>query len=84
MSSDEVVWLDEVSRTKIKQHLSKIPAFIARQYLIQEYTAARVGDVCQMSFDCLVEEDNKWYIMFFQQKQNGGNEYLLLVKSGEL
>jgi integrase len=68
VSSDEVAWLDEVTRTAIKQHLPKIPAFIARHYLIQEYTAARVGDVCQMSFECLVEEDGKWYIMFFQQK----------------
>ena len=68
VSSDDVAWLDETTRTKIKQHLPKIPAFIARQYLIQEYTAARVGDVCQMLFDCLVEEDSKWYIKFFQQK----------------
>jgi hypothetical protein len=68
ISSDEVVWLDEVTRTAIKQNLSKIPTFIARHYLIQEYTAARVGDVCQMPFDCLIEEDSKWYITFFQQK----------------
>lgn len=68
VSSDEVTWLDEVTRTAIKQNLLKIPTFIARHYLIQEYTAARVGDVCQISFDCLVEEDGKWYMTFFQQK----------------
>ena len=68
VNSDEITWLDEVIRTKIKQNLPKIPDFIARHYLIQEYTAARVRDVCQMPFDCLVEEDGTWYIMFFQQK----------------
>jgi integrase len=36
--------------------------------LVQEYTAARPGDVCQMQFNCLVEENGKWYIRFFQQK----------------
>ena len=61
-------WLDEKIRTAIRQHLHKVPAPIARQYQVQEYTAARPGDVCRMPFDCLVEEDGQWYIKFFQQK----------------
>lgn len=61
-------WLDEVTRKAIKQHLDKIPAPIARQYLVQAYIAARPGDVCQLSFDCLIEENGKWYIKFFQHK----------------
>lgn len=61
-------WLDEITRTAIKQHLSKIPAPIARHYLIQEYTAARPIDIYEMAFDCLVEEQGKWYIKFYQHK----------------
>ncbi|OKH33447.1 integrase [Calothrix sp. HK-06] len=61
-------WLDEVTRTSIQNNLSKIPAFIACHYLIQEYTAARPGDICQLLFDCLVEENQKWYIKFYQHK----------------
>ena len=65
---DDPVWLDEPTRAAIKAHLHKLPEPLARHYLVQEYTAARPGDVCQMQFDCLVEENGKWYIRFFQQK----------------
>jgi transcription elongation factor Elf1/integrase len=68
ISNDDPVWLDEPTRAAIKAHLHKLPEPLARHYLVQEYTAARPGDVCQMQFDCLVEEDGKWYIRFFQQK----------------
>lgn len=61
-------WLDHLTRQGIQDNLAKIPAPIARYYLIQEYTAARVGDACQMTFDCLVEENGQWYIKFFQHK----------------
>ncbi|MBD2247411.1 site-specific integrase [Nostoc sp. FACHB-888] len=61
-------WLDEVTRTAIENHLSKIPAPIARNYLVQQYTAARPGDICQLNFDCLVKENGKWYIKFYQHK----------------
>ncbi|OUL36932.1 integrase [Nostoc sp. T09] len=67
-SKNDADWLDEVTRTSIKEHLSKIPAPIARHYLVQEYTAARPGDICQLIFDCLVEENSKWYIKFYQHK----------------
>jgi integrase len=68
VSKNDADWLDEVTRQSIKQHLDKIPAFIACHYLVQSYIAARPGDVCQLSFDCLVEENDKWYVKFFQQK----------------
>ncbi|MEM7556054.1 MAG: site-specific integrase [Cyanobacteria bacterium P01_A01_bin.84] len=68
VSYDNPDWLDEVTRNAIKQHLFRIPLPIANQYLIQEYTAARPGDICQMSFDCLVEMNGKWYIKFYQHK----------------
>lgn len=67
-SKNDADWLDEVTRTAIKQHLPKIPAPIARQYLVQDYTAARPSDVCQIAFDCLVEENGKLYVKFYQQK----------------
>ena len=67
-SINDADWLDDVARTAIKGHLAKIPAPIARHYLIQEFTASRPGDVCQMAFDCLVEEKGQWYVRFFQQK----------------
>jgi hypothetical protein len=58
----------EPTRVAIKARLHKLPQPLARHYLVQEYTTARPGDVCQMPFDCLVEENGKWYIRFFQQK----------------
>ena len=61
-------WLDETVRSAIKKHLSKIPAPIARQYLIQEYTAARPTDIRLMMFNCLIEEQGSWYIKFYQNK----------------
>ncbi len=61
-------WLDETVRSAIKKHLPKIPAPIARQYLIQEYTAARSTDVRLMMFNCLIEEQGSWYIKFYQSK----------------
>lgn len=61
-------WLDKVTREAIKQNLSKIPAPIAHHYLVLEYTAARPGDLCQIAFDCLVEENGNWYIKFYQSK----------------
>jgi len=65
---NDPVWLDEPTRAAIKAHLRKLPEPLARHYLVQEYTAARPGDVCQMQFDCLVQANGKWYIRFFQQK----------------
>ena len=65
---DDPVWLDEPTRAAIKARLHKLPEPLARHYLVQEYTAARPGDVCQMPFDCLVAENGKWYIRFLQQK----------------
>ena len=65
---NETDWLDEKVRQEIRKHLDKIPAYIASQYLVQDYTAAHPGDVCLMPFDCLVEEHDQWYIKFYQQK----------------
>ena len=68
LSKNDADWLDAGMRTAIKQHLPKIPAPITRHYLVQNYTAARPGDVCQIAFDCLVEENGKWYVKFYQHK----------------
>ena len=65
---DDPEWLDEPSRSAIRSYLHKLPPPLARNYLVQEYTAARPGDVCNMSFDCLREENGKWYIDFLQGK----------------
>ena len=62
VTHDEPDWLDQTVRDGIKQHLDKIPAPIARHYLVQNHTAARSGDICNLPFDCLVEENTKWYI----------------------
>ncbi|VEP18267.1 transposase [Hyella patelloides LEGE 07179] len=67
-NKNDADWLDEVAREGIKQYLDKIPAPIARHYIVQVYIAARPGDVCQLHFDCLVEENGKWYVKFFQHK----------------
>ena len=80
VSKNDADWLDEVARQGIKQHLDKIPAPIARQYLIQDYTAARPGDVCQMAFDCLTEENGKWYVKFAQGKVNRWHKILVSRK----
>ena len=68
ISKNDIDWLDEVVRQGIEQHLHKIPAPIARHYLVQAYIAARPGDVCLLSFDCLIEENGKWYVKFLQVK----------------
>jgi hypothetical protein len=68
VSYDDPKWLDEPTRKAIRDHLHKIPAPIARHYLVQEFTAARPRDICYLTFDCLVEENGRWYIKFFQQK----------------
>ena len=67
-NKNDADWLDEITRKSIKQHLDKIPEPIARHYLVQAYIAARPTDVCRLTFDCLVEENGKWYIKFFQHK----------------
>lgn len=77
---NDVDWLDEVTRQGIEQNLDKIPPPIGRQYLIQAYIAARPGDVCHLCFDCLVEENGKWYIQFFQQKKNRHHKILVSRK----
>lgn len=68
VSYNEPDWLDETVRVAIRQHLHLIPAPIARQYLLQEYTAARPEGICLIKFDCLVEENGKWYVDFYQTK----------------
>ncbi len=68
VSHNDVDWLDETTRKAIQQHLDKIPAPIACHYLVQAYIAARPKDVCLLVFDCLIEEQGKWYVKFFQHK----------------
>lgn len=68
MRFNDAEWLDEAVRNSIRQHLYKIPSPIARQYQIQEYTAARLGSACTMPLDCLFQEDGRCYIQFFQDK----------------
>ncbi|WP_373543575.1 integrase [Chamaesiphon sp.] len=68
-SKNDPDWLDEVARQAIHQHLFEIPAPIARHYLIQEYTATRPGDACKIAFDCLVQENDRWYIKFYEGKK---------------
>ena len=68
LRNNEPEWLDEITRRAIEQYLDKIPAPIACHYLVQAYIAARPGDVCQLPFECLVEENGKYYIKFLQQK----------------
>ena len=65
---NEADWLDEVTRQLIEQHLDKIPRPIARHYLVQVYLAARPKDICQLTFDCIEEENGRWYVKFFQHK----------------
>lgn len=69
ISKNDPDWLDEVVRQEIEQHLHKIPDSITRHYLVQAYIAARPGDVCKLNFDCLVEENGKWYIKFLQGRK---------------
>ena len=68
VSKNDTDWLDEVTRKAIKGNLNKIPTPIARHYLVQAYIAARPDDVRQINFECLVEENGKWYVQFFQHK----------------
>lgn len=84
ISKNDADWLDEVTRQGIKQHLHKIPDPIARHYLVQAYIAARPGDVCQLPFDCLVEENGKWYVKFFQQKTKRWHKILASRKIREV
>ena len=84
ISMNDVDWLDEVTRQGIKQHLDKIPAPIARHYLIQAYIAARPSDVCQMTFDCLTKENDRWYIKFAQGKVNRWHRVLASRKIGKI
>jgi integrase len=76
LSKNDPDWLDEVTRNAIKQHLGKIPAPICCHYLLQIYLAARPSDVCQITFNCLVEENGKWYIKFFQHKSKRWHKIL--------
>ena len=36
VNQNDADWLDEITRQSIKQHLAKIPALIARHYLVKE------------------------------------------------
>jgi transcription elongation factor Elf1/integrase len=68
LKNNDPDWLDEVTRQAINNYLEKIPAPIAHHYLVQAYLAARPGDICQLNFDCLEEENGKWYVKFLQGK----------------
>ena len=76
ISKNDVDWLDEIIRKAIKQHLHKIPEPLAHHYLVQEFTAARPEDICKISFDCLVEEEGKWYVKFYQHKTSRWHKIL--------
>ena len=83
-SKNDPDWLDEVTRQNIKQHLYIIPAPIARHYLVQAYIAARPEDVCLLNFNCLIEENGKWYIEFLQGKPKRPHRILASRKIREV
>ena len=84
ISKNDADWLDEVTRKAIKKSLSKIPAPIARHYLVQAYIAARPEDVCLLDFDCLIEENGKWYVKFSQGKSKRWHRILASRKIREI
>lgn len=62
VTDDDPEWLDKIVREDIEQYLDKIPEPIARHYKVQHHTACRPSDICYLPFNCLVKENEKWYI----------------------
>jgi len=54
---------------QLNQHLDCLPPYILRMVLILQETGRRVGEVCTMPFNCLMQDaQGDWFLRHYQSK----------------
>lgn len=64
-------YIPEEVMSQLNEHLSALPEPIMRMVLVIQECGLRIGELCQLPFDCL-KQDSKdgWYIQFMRLKMN--------------
>jgi integrase len=54
---------------QLNQHIDKLPLLIMRLVLVLQATGRRVGETCQLPFDCLLQDaQGDWFLLHYQSK----------------
>ncbi len=64
-------YIPEEVMQQLNQHLDKLPESVMRMVLVMQECGFRVGELCQLKFDCL-RSDGKggWFIQYMMWKMN--------------
>ncbi len=66
--------LSDVVREQIEQNLHKLPAPIARMWIICFFTAMRSSELVLLKKDCLIQEGQYWKVVWQRTKTNDCHE----------
>lgn len=72
--NDEINYLPEEVWNQLNTNLHYLPEPLQRMVLIIRTTGVRIGELCNMPFDCLRKRDEQWRIRFTTEKYNVTDE----------
>lgn len=77
--NDEIAYLPEEVWNQLDQNLHHLPEPLQRMVLLIRTTGARIGEICNMPFDCLRKRGSQWRIRFTTEKYDTEDELPILV-----
>jgi integrase len=66
--------LSDTVREQIEKNLHKLPEPIARMWIIASFTAMRPNELALLKKDCLIQEGERWKIVWYRQKSQDQHE----------
>lgn len=78
-NNDEIEYLPENIWNQLNENLHYLPESLQRMVLVIRTTGLRVGELCNMPFDCLRKRGGNWRIRFRTEKYDTEDELPLVV-----
>ncbi len=73
-SNDEIVYLPEEVWNQLDENLHHLPEPLQRMVLLLRVLGLRIGEICNMPFNCLRKQGEKWHIRFTTEKYDTEDE----------
>ena len=77
--NDEIEYLPEEVWNQLDENLYHLPEPLQRMVLIIRTTGLRIGEICNMPFNCLRKRGTQWRIRFTTEKYNTEDELPIVM-----
>lgn len=78
--NDEIEYIPEEIWQQLDQHLHYLPEQIQRMVLVIKGTGLRIGELLNLSLDCLRQRGKQWRLRFFTEKYQTKDELPICVE----